>query len=411
MRVVLLGTLLAGAAAAAGATQAPPPAATPPPSASPSPPASPSASPQPPASPSTPPSPVAVASPSPPIVTPGLANLPAARAAAIETAILAGMARLGVPGLSAAVVRDRELRWSSGYGLADVENEVPATPASVYRLASVSKPITATAVLQLVEKGRLDLDAPIQRYVPSFPEKPWPVSTRQLLAHQSGIRNWTEDEFRNTRRYTSIGDTLAAFKDDGLLFEPGTRTQYTSLGFTLLGAVIEGAGGAPFMEQLRTSVFQPSGMDSARDDDVFAIVPHRARGYQRRGDSTLANAPLADTSNRTPGGGLLASVEDVARFASAVQRGVLLKPETVQMALTPQKVRGGRATGYGLGWVLGRRGTRREVYHVGGQPQVSTVVYMLPDFGVAVAILADLEGVESGLLDVARQVAALVAAP
>jgi hypothetical protein len=81
------------------------------------------------------------------------------------------------------------------------------------------------------------------------------------------------------------------------------------------------------------------------------------------------------------------------------------------MALTPQKVRGGRTTGYGLGWVLGRRGTRREVYHVGGQPQVSTVVYMLPDAGVAVAILANLEGVENGLLDLARQVAALAAAP
>jgi serine beta-lactamase-like protein LACTB len=401
MRVVLLGTLLAGAAAAAGATQAPSPAATPPPSAAPSPAAS----------PSTPPSPVAVASPSPPIVSPGLASLPAARAAAIDTAILAGLVRLGVPGLSAAVVRDRELRWSSGYGLADVENEVPATPASVYRLASVSKPITATAVLQLVERGRLDLDAPIQRYVPSFPEKPWPVTTRQLLSHQSGIRNWTEDEFRNTRRYTSIGDALAPFKDDALLFEPGTRTQYTSLGFTLLGAVIEGASGAPYIEQLRTSVFQPAGMESARDDDVFAIVPHRARGYQRRGDGTLANAPLADTSNRTPGGGLVANVEDVARFAAAVQRGVLLKTQTLQMALTLQKVRGGRTTGYGLGWVLGRRGTRREVYHVGGQPQVSTVVYMLPDFGVAVAILADLEGVENGLLDLARQVGALAAAP
>jgi serine beta-lactamase-like protein LACTB, mitochondrial len=402
MRVVLVGTLLTGTAGAAYAAQAPSPpaAATPGPSPSPSPAASPLASP----SPAAP-----AASPSPPAITPGLANLPAGRVAAIETAILAGMARLGVPGLSAAVVRDRELRWSSGYGLADVENDLPATPVSVYRLASVSKPITATAVLQLVERGRLDLDVPIQRYVPSFPDKPWPITTRQLLGHQSGLRNWTEEEFHNTRRYTSIGDALAPFKDDPLLFEPGTSTQYTSLGFTLLGAVVEGAGGAPFMEQLRASVFQPAGMDSARDDDVFAIVPHRARGYQRRGDGSLANAPLTDTSNRVPGGGLVASVEDVARFAAALQRGALLRPETLQKALTAQKVRSGRRTGYGLGWVLGRRGARREAYHVGGQPQVSTVVYMLPDAGVAVAILADLEGVENGLLDVARQVAGIAA--
>jgi len=290
---------------------------------------------------------------------------------------------------------------------------VPATPASVYRLASVAKPITATAVLQLAERGKLDLDAPIQRYVPGFPEKPWPITARHLLAHQSGVRNWTREEFHNTRRFTSITESLEPFKDDALLFEPATRTQYTSLGFTLLGAAIEGAGGAPFMDQLRASVFQPAGMESARDDNVFAIVPHRARGYFRHGDGALANAPLTDTSNRIPGGGLVANAEDVARFASALQRGLLLKPETLQMALAPQKLRGGQATGYGLGWAVGRRdtrrGSRREAYHVGGQPQVSTVLYMQPDAGVAVAILANLEGIENALLDLARQVAGIVA--
>ncbi|HEY8148106.1 MAG TPA: serine hydrolase domain-containing protein [Vicinamibacteria bacterium] len=371
------------------------------------------ASPSPPASPSpVAPSPVASPSPTPspsPLVTPGLANLPAAPAAAIDAAVQAALPRLGAPGLSIGVVRDRELRWSAGYGLADIENDVPATPASVYRLASVAKPITATAVLQLAERGRLDLDAPIQRYVPDFPEKPWPITARHLLAHQSGIRNWTDEEFHNTRRFTSIAESLIPFRDDALLFEPSTKTQYTSLGFTLLGAAVEGAGSTPFMEQLRASVFQPAGMESARDDNVFAIVPHRARGYFRRGDGSLGNAPLTDTSNRIPGGGLVATAEDAARFASALQRGLLLKPETLQMALTPQKLRGGRTTGYGLGWVVGRRGARREAYHVGGQPQVSTVLYMQPDAGVAVAILANLEGIENALLDLARQLAGIVA--
>ena len=373
-----------------------------------------SPTPPPPSPPAASPSPAAPASPAPtpypsPIVTPGLANLPAAPAAALDAAVLAALPRLGAPGLSIAVVRDRELRWSAGYGLADLENEVPATPASVYRLASVAKPITATAILQLFERGKLDLDAPIQRYVPTFPEKPWPITARELLSHQSGIRNWTREEFHNTRRFTSITQSLEPFKDDGLLFEPTTHTQYTSLGFTLLGAAVEGAGGASFMDQLRASVFQPAGMESARDDNVFAIVPHRARGYFRHGDGTLANAPLTDTSNRIPGGGLVATAEDVARFASALQRGVLLKPETFQMALTPQKLRGGGATGYGLGWVLERRRGRREAYHVGGQPQVSSVLYMQPDAGVAIAILANLEGVENALLELARQAAGIVA--
>ncbi|HYU43774.1 MAG TPA: serine hydrolase domain-containing protein, partial [Vicinamibacteria bacterium] len=160
------------------------------------------ASPAPPASPSpVAPSPVASPSPTPspsPLVTAGLANLPAAQAAALDTAIQAALPRLGAPGLSIGVVRGRELRWSAGYGLSDVENMVPATPITVYRLASVSKPITAAAVLRLVEQGRMDLDAPIQRYVPAFPDKPWPITARQLLGHQSGIRNWTDEEFHNT---------------------------------------------------------------------------------------------------------------------------------------------------------------------------------------------------------------------
>ncbi len=355
----------------------------------------------------SPPAPSPAAS-APPAIAPGISLLPPGRAAAVETAVLAAMQRLGVPGLSAAVVRERELRWSAGFGLADVENAVPATIATVYRLASVSKPLTARLVLQLAEKARLDLDAPIQRYVASFPDKPWPITARQLLSHQSGIRNWTEEEFYNTRRYTSLEGALAPFRDDALVFEPGTSTQYTSYGYTLLGAAVEGAGGAPFMEQLRAGVLEPAGMESARDDDVLAIIPHRAEGYWRRKDGTLLNAPLTDTSNRLPGGGLVANVEDVARFASALQRGVLLKPETLRLAFAPQTVRGGRVTGYGLGWVLGRTGGRREVYHVGGQPQVSTVLYMVPETGMAVVVLADLEGVENQLLELARQVAGIV---
>src|SRR5262249_45026513 len=161
--------------------------------------------------------------------------------------------------------------------------------------------------------------------------------------------------------------------------------------------------------QLRVGVVDCGGMDSARDDDVLAIIPHRAEGYWKRRDGTLLNAPLTDTSNRLPGGGLVANVDDVARFASALLRGVLLKPDTLKTAFTPQTVRGGRATGYGPGGGLGRTGGGREVYHVGGQPQVSTVVYMLPDAGLAVVVLSDLEGVENALLDLTRQLAGLAA--
>ena len=127
------------------------------------------------------------------------AGLPREALEKIERAITSEMARQGIPGLSVAVVTEHTLRWSNGYGFSDLENFVPARPITVYRLASVTKPITAVAVMQLAEKGSLDLDAPIQRYAPEFPEKPWPVTVRQLLCHQGGVRNWTEDEFVSTR--------------------------------------------------------------------------------------------------------------------------------------------------------------------------------------------------------------------
>ena len=332
-------------------------------------------------------------------------GLAPARAAAVERAIGAAMARLGIPGLSAAVVTERRLRLSVAFGLADVENAVPAGTSTVYRLASLTKPITATAVLQLVEAGKVDLDAPIQRYVPGFPEKPWPVTSRQLLAHQSGIRNWTSEEFHGTKRFPTLAESLAAFKDDPLLFQPGTKTLYTSYGYNLLGAVIEGAARQGYDRYLAERVFAPAGMTAARTEDVLAIVPHRARGYQRTAAGELLNSPLSDVSNRLAGGGLAATAEDVARFAIALQRGQLLKASTAQAAWGRQRTSDRKLTGFGLGWIVAVTDGRTEVYHTGGQPRVSTVLYMVPRQGFAVVLLCNLEGVSTALLDLAREIA------
>ena len=137
------------------------------------------------------------------------------------------MSRLGIPGLSLAVAEAGQVRHEAGFGFADVENEVPARPETVYRLASVSKPMTAVAVMKLAQDGRLDLDAPVTRYCPEFPEKPWPVTSRQLLCHQGGVRWYRPDEQPMTRRFTSLAEGLALFADDPLAFEPGTKVLYT----------------------------------------------------------------------------------------------------------------------------------------------------------------------------------------
>jgi len=337
-----------------------------------------------------------------------LAPLPPATVQAIAAAVSATMEKEGIPGLTAALVVDARLRWSQGYGVADVETGVPATADTVYRLASVSKPITAVAVMQLVEKGSVDLDASVRTYVPSFPPKPWPITTRQLLAHTSGIRHYQGDEFASTRHYWSVLEGLDVFKEDPLMFEPGTRQLYSTYGYTLLGAVVEAASGMRYLDYLREKVFEPAGMTSARDDDLFPVIRHRAQGYVRTAAGDLRNAAPADTSYKLPGGGLCATAADLGRFAAALEAGVLLKKESLRAMLVPQRIKSGGMLSYGLGWSVTTRDGRTEVWHTGAQQRVSSLLYLQPERGFAVALMANLENEGTSLKDLARRIAAIV---
>jgi len=337
-------------------------------------------------------------------------GLPGETLAAIREAVTDAMSRLGIPGLSLAVAEGGEVRHEAGFGFADVENEVPARPETAYRLASVSKPITAAAVMKLAEEGRLDLDAPVSRYCPDFPEKRWPVTARQLLCHQGGVRHYRPDEQPITRRFTSLTEGLALFRDDPLVFEPGTRVLYTTHGYTLLGCAAAGAAGRPFMTLLNDLVLAPSGMSATRVDDVRGLIPNRAQGYVRDGSGQLLNSALADMTYKVPGGGLSSTAPDVARFGTALLSGRLVSAATLKRMLDRQKTRDGRVTGFGLGLALGHRGGRPEAWHHGGQERVSTVLYLRPDSGLAVAILANLERQQPQVLDLSRRVADLVTA-
>jgi CubicO group peptidase (beta-lactamase class C family) len=320
------------------------------------------------------------------------AGLPAAKLEAIRQAVREHMEAKGIPGLSVAVGNDFRLVWTDGFGSADLEHSVSAKAATVYRLGSISKPITAVAAMQLVERGRLDLDTPIRKYVPSFPEKPWPITPRQLLSHTSGIRHYgSAAEIASTRHYLDLVEPLAIFSADPLLFEPGTRFSYTTYGYNLLGAAIEAASGAKFVDYIAQNVFAPAGMTSARPDDVYEIVPNRSRGYQMGLDGRVRNCGLADTSNKIPGGGMLATSEDLVRFAIAVQRGVLLKKETVERMFTPPRLADGSLGPYALGWNVVERNGRKWVAHSGSQQGVSTQLATVPAQGLSVAVMANLE--------------------
>jgi CubicO group peptidase (beta-lactamase class C family) len=325
--------------------------------------------------------------------------------AALERLAADGHKQSGAPGMSVAVVVNDRLAWSSGFGLADVENDVPARANTVFRIASISKPIAATAVMQLVERGRVALDDPIQKYVPAFPAKgEQTVTVRHLMTHTSGIRHYRDGEMESRDSYSTVADALRIFKDDPLLFVPGTKYSYSTYAYNLLAGVVETASGLAFEEYLERHVWGPAGMNATYFDRVDALVPKRAEQYVRAG-SSWRNAPYADLSNKWAGGGILSTAEDLARFHIALDEGKLLKPATLEEMYTPYRLADGTDSAYALGWNVSTddRG-RRWIAHSGGATGGTTYLLRDPARKVAVAILCNLQSAP-GLRALAIQLA------
>ncbi|HKD50321.1 MAG TPA: serine hydrolase domain-containing protein [Candidatus Acidoferrum sp.] len=318
---------------------------------------------------------------------------------AIEKAVASFMSANSVPGLSAAVVLDGKPRWSQGFGMADLENYSPATSSTLFRLGSISKPISATAVLQLWERGKLDLDAPAQKYCPEFPQKEWPITTRELLGHLGGIRHYSPDgkgdvPEDSARHFSSMQVALQLFANDPLVAKPGTKFNYSTYGYTLIGCVFEGAASEKFTDYLRKNVFEPAGMDQTREDDFFAVVPHRSRWYHQGNGGIVRNAGVLDSSYKIPGGGIISSADDMAQFESAILADRLLKRSTRDLMWTSLKTSDGKETGYGLGWGIVDKFGLHIFAHTGGQQGTSTAFAVVPSRKAGVAVLCNMDNVD-----------------
>jgi serine beta-lactamase-like protein LACTB len=325
-------------------------------------------------------------------------QLPQAEIDEIGFMAAAFMAKHKIPGLSIAIVAEGELAWSNGYGLADVENSVPAKATTAYRSASIGKTMTATAAMQLAESGKLDLNADIRDYCPAFPPKQWKITSLNLLTHTSGIRHYggprDQEEQNSSVHYPSVVEALTPFRDDPLLFEPGTKYSYSTYGFDVLGCVIQGAAKIPFLTYMSTYVWGPSGMKATRDDDPSAIIPNRSAKYTLVGNEPR-NAPMIDMSNRLPAGGYITTAVDLAKFAQAVLGDRLLKRETFQRMIIPTKLPSGESVEYGLGWGVELEAWHGDTYvfHGGSSPGESGFLVLMPRHRFAVAFLTNLDGV------------------
>lgn len=345
------------------------------------------------------------------------------------------MAIQGIPGLSIAVSVDGKMVWKSGFGYANLESSAKCTSDSVMRIASISKPITATLAAIQVENGKLDLDADIRKYLSEFPAKKFnnedvTITMRQLLSHSAGIRHYEnpkkkskslEDpnnnntevpEFLSNKPYATTIDALEIFKNDDLVQKPGSKFSYTTYGLTLAGAVLEKCSGKTY-RQLATQLFSDLGMRNTQLDSKEKIVAGRVSYYQRNPKNVLENCPEVDCSYKYAGGGIISNVTDLLIFANAILHSYrletkenLIKRDTIRKFITEQ-VEVDSKTTTGLGWFLvdgkdvksldGNVANSPFFYHTGAAVGASSVLLVKPgtpsenSSGVCVAILCNLQ--------------------
>lgn len=332
-------------------------------------------------------------------------RLSAARDSAIDQAIDSTMRAHKIPAVSISIIRAGAIVLERSYGVSDLEHSVAATNETLYRIASLSKPITAVAVMQVVGQGKIDLDAPIQQYVPSFPRHAQPIAVRQLLTHTSGIRHYKNAaEFNTTRHCEELSEGLTIFQNDSLVHAPGEKITYSTYGFVLLGVALENEAKQDFVEYLHERIFTPAGMSRTRQDLVYDIIPNRARGYTVDDSGELRNPELVDTSCRIPGGGLLSTAGDLARFLIALDSGKLLAPDGVAQMfanhITPEQIQrtvagqevpeGYVFPGFGFGWAIHTQKHENVRWHGGNQQGATSMIYWLPDERLGIAILTNL---------------------
>ena len=294
-----------------------------------------------------------------------------------------------VPGMQVAVGQEGQLIWSAGLGYSDLAEHAQVTRTTRFRLGSTSKALAGTLVGILAAEGAIDLDAPVQRWVPQYPEKQWTVTPRHLLGHTAGIRHYeSREEIRRTDHFDRLLDAVSIFADDPLRFEPGTQMFYSSYGYNLLGAVVEGATDTDFLTALQSMLLEPAGMlhtggaglAPEEESTPYVVAPGGERPV----------APEEDLSYKWPGGGLSANAEDLVRFGSALLAGELLPKDRVDSLFESLTLSTGEKIGYGFGWALGADPSgRRIVWHSGNMPDARAHLVIYPDLDLVVAILAN----------------------
>ncbi|MCX6951660.1 MAG: serine hydrolase [Verrucomicrobia bacterium] len=295
-----------------------------------------------------------------------------------------------VPGLSVAVAVDGRLVWAEGFGYADLAQKSPVTPATRFRIGSISKSLSSVGLALLVERGQLDLDAPVQHYVPDFPDKGAVITTRLLGGHLAGIRHYRGNEILLNRPFPNVRAGLTIFENDPLVTPPGKEYHYSTYGWSVLSAVMESAAHEEFLAFMQTQVIGPLGLTHTRPDRAGVADPERTQFYEGDPPGGFKLTPTVDSSYKWAAGGYLSTPEDLVRFGSALLQPGFLKAESLALLFTPQKTSDGKPTTYGIGWVIGRDAHGHRLYlHTGGSVGGTSILILHPETRTVVALVCN----------------------
>ena len=294
------------------------------------------------------------------------------------------------PGAAVIALKKGKVAFRKAYGLANLETRTPMRPEMVFEIGSVTKQFTSTAILMLVEQGKLALTDDVRRYIPDFPDKGVTITIEHLLTHTSGIKSYTEDPKWPPmwRQDLTPAQVIAITRDAPLDFPPGTKWNYNNTAYTMLGVIIEKVTGVAYADVIRQHVLEPIGMSHTLYGSLSAIVPNRASGYTR-GEKGWENAPYLSMTQPYSAGALMSTVDDLARWDSAVSAGRLLSAASWTRAFTGFKLVSGEDTGYGYGWQIGEFEGRRLIHHGGGIPGYTSVALRMPADDIYVAVLTN----------------------
>ena len=312
--------------------------------------------------------------------------------------------KAGVPSMSAAIAFDGSLQWAAATGFANIENNEYATVRSRYRTGSVAKPLTAVALLRLVDAGKIELDKPISNYLTGLPVALQPLTANQLGSHRAGVRHYSRipqwwmgwHENYSTHEYPNVADGLAMFVDDDLRFEPGAGFQYSTFGYSLLARAMEGASGKSFTALLDESVFRPSGM---MDTAVDTAMPMTGRvAFYEAGNGRYTPSYPINSSYKIAGGGLVSTPSDLVRVGTALLGDDFVSAKAKKSLWTPLALANGSMNpeNYAIGWridtslrVLSEKLPTQILHHGGTQQGAAAFLMLLPEHGISIAVMSN----------------------